>query len=253
MLILIPIAFIWAWNSSSVCERMLLPDVDWMVNVRSLPLLRAVVGLEVAVRGLLEAGLLHQVLRLRRAEGVARALVALLGRHEHPAAERRDALLDLTHGAGDDGLAVDAVGDGLTHLELGQVGVGLVEVEVLELEPRQRRLRGVRHLVGRLHDRQVHRRGVEDVDLLVLQSRYQLAVVGEELEDELVQLARGAPVGRVPGQDQRLVRVVARDRVPAARDGLGRAGEAGVPADGPGDVGRDDVRCRGSASRRRTA
>ncbi len=48
------------------------------------------------------------------------------------------------------------MGDGLTDLELGQVRVGLVEVEVLELEPRQGHLRRVRHLVGRLHDREVH-------------------------------------------------------------------------------------------------
>ncbi len=32
-----PIAFIWAWNSSSVCARTLLPEVDWIVKVRSLP------------------------------------------------------------------------------------------------------------------------------------------------------------------------------------------------------------------------
>ena len=135
----------------------------------------------------------------------------------------------------------DAVGDRLADLDLGQVRVGLVEVEVLELEPRQRRLRRVRHLVRRLHDREVHRRRVEDVDLLVLQGRHQLAVVREELEDDLVELAGRAPVVRVADQDERLVRVVALDRVPAARDGLGRAGEAGVPADRPGDVGRDDV------------
>ena len=32
-----PIFFICAWNSVSVWDRMLLPDVDWMVKLRSLP------------------------------------------------------------------------------------------------------------------------------------------------------------------------------------------------------------------------
>ncbi len=32
-----PMAFIWAWNSCSVWDRMALPMVDWMVKVRSWP------------------------------------------------------------------------------------------------------------------------------------------------------------------------------------------------------------------------
>ena len=32
-----PMAFICAWNSVSVWARMLLPEVDWMVKVRSWP------------------------------------------------------------------------------------------------------------------------------------------------------------------------------------------------------------------------
>src|ERR1039458_66947 len=37
MLILIPMAFIWAWNNCSVWALVELPEVDWMVKLRSGP------------------------------------------------------------------------------------------------------------------------------------------------------------------------------------------------------------------------